>query len=163
MMTGEVTALLSSSQLPVVVSYQLGLGGGAGMFLLGGRNTQQPPWHAPRDPAPYRSVSGAKGKMMQTAGSASSGSRISEVRVWCSSSSASPASSRLQKAWSSSPAGLGPLGMNQVGFSGAGGGWARAAAARRVSAAREARVGIVISRAWQGGAGLVFLLKSELK
>ena len=46
-MTGLVTALLLSSQLPVDVSYQDGDGGGAGIFLLGGRNMQQPLWHSP--------------------------------------------------------------------------------------------------------------------
>ena len=47
MMTGLVTALLLSSQLPVDVSYQDGEGGGAGIFLLGGRNMQHPLWHSP--------------------------------------------------------------------------------------------------------------------
>ena len=42
MMIGLVTALLLSSQLPVDVSYQDGDGGGAGIFLLGGLNMQQP-------------------------------------------------------------------------------------------------------------------------
>ena len=50
MMTGLVTALLLSSQLPVDVSYQDGEGGGAGIFLLGGRNMQQPLWHSPLVP-----------------------------------------------------------------------------------------------------------------
>ena len=50
MMTGLVTALLLSSHLPVDVSYQDGDGGGAGIFLLGGRNMQQPLWHSPLVP-----------------------------------------------------------------------------------------------------------------
>ena len=53
-MMGCLVAALESWQ-SVCVSNQVGLGGGAGMFRLGGRNTQQLFTQSPLVPAPYRS------------------------------------------------------------------------------------------------------------
>ena len=128
-MIGLLTAELSSLH-PAEASYQKGLEGGSGMFLLGGLKKQHLLWQSPLVPAPYLSWSGAKGKMMQTLGGSSSGRRISEVRVWYSSVSGVLASSAEQKDWSSW-APFSVEGMNQVGFSW-GGCWATARLARPV-------------------------------
>jgi len=118
-----VTAELSSEQ-SVVVSNQVGFGGGGGMFLLGGLNTQQLFTHSPLVPAPYLRSFGWNGKIMQMTGGRLSGIRISEVLVWYSLLSEIFSSSAVQNALPSSLLAFSVDGMNQVGFSFGSGFWA---------------------------------------
>ena len=113
---GLVTAEPVSEQ-SVVVSNHVGLGGGSGIFLLGGLKTQHSFTQSPLAPWPYTRSFGLNGKMMQIVGGRLSGMRISEVLDWYSSESDLAANSCSQNSWSFSYLPFSLEGINQVGFS----------------------------------------------
>ena len=113
---GFVTEAEESEQ-SVVVSNHVGLGGGSGMFWLGGLKTQHSLTQSPFVPCPNTRSLGLNGKIMQISAGRLSGIRISDVRVWYSSLSAlvDNCSSQYSPSFSYLPFILD--GMNQVGFS----------------------------------------------
>ena len=113
---GFVTAFESSEQSEEV-SNHFGLGGGSGIFLLGGLNTQHALTQSPFVPCPYTRSFGLNGNMIQTTGGRLSGMSISDVLLWYSSVLALVDSSSSQNSFSFSYLPFSLEGMNQVGFS----------------------------------------------